>query len=112
MLTTKKLRTGIHLPRAAYERLARLQETRENRKKVKLIKRFIRSLKEQQTAYSEALRYLNSQHEGEAIDDETYERLQRVLDLSNEMKQVEMAELTKGNVTNDNNAEDSATKVS
>ncbi len=58
MLTTKNLATRFHLPDSAAERLAILQETRENRKKVKLIKRFIKSLKEQQSAYK-ALFYLN-----------------------------------------------------
>ncbi len=58
MLTTKNLATRVHLPNSPAERLARLQETRENRKKVKLIKRFIKSLKEQQAAYK-ALFYLN-----------------------------------------------------
>ncbi len=58
MLTTKNLAIRIPLPNSAAERLAKLQEIRENRKKVKLIKRFIKGLKEQQAAYK-ALFYLN-----------------------------------------------------
>ncbi len=112
MVNSKRLATVILLPSAAVEYLARLQATRENGKKVKLIKRFVRSLKDQQAAYSEALRYLNGQHNSDAIDDETYERLQKVLDLSNEMKQVEMAELKNRNFAEDVKIDDSATKVS
>jgi hypothetical protein len=80
---------SISLPFASAYR-AQAREEHMNRRNIKLIRDFLNKQKAQQADNSKELAYLKQQRESRSIDKVTYDRLEEVLLLSREMKQLEM----------------------
>lgn len=80
---------SISLPLSSGNR-ARMREERMTRKNVQLIREFLKNQRNQQTSKTKELAHLKKQRENKEIDKVTYDRLQKELMISHEMKQFQM----------------------
>jgi len=86
---------GVSLPKMVFGNpfasalRVKRHERNMSRKNVKLIKEFLRERRKQQTDITGKLAQLKEQRKSKSIDKATYDRLQKVLLGSHEMKRIE-----------------------
>ena len=87
-----KFNSGLNLSYSAKasQRFAEMRANRRNRRNVKLIKAYLKIRRQQRSLNTNQFTLLEEQRKNKTIDDDIYERLLKVLQLSQQMSQVEM----------------------
>lgn len=77
------------------QHLVKMRESRRNKRNIKLIKAYLKIRKQQNSLNTNQFSLLEEQRKNKTIDNDTYQRLLKVMQLSHELNQIKMFDTMK-----------------